>query len=79
MKEFEGGTKQYLGSFAVLDLHGTWREMGRQYGALAATELQTLYHKGIEEKLLGDQENSMESLKETAEILFAVSLLALER
>ena len=71
MKEFEGGTKQYLGSFAVLDLHGTWREMGRQYGALAATELQTLYHMGIEEKLLGDQENSMESLKETAEILFA--------
>lgn len=56
MREFEGGTKRYCGSFAVLDLRGTWLEMGRQYGALVSEELRALYHGMTEESVKGAAE-----------------------
>ena len=36
---FEGVAKYERGAVKVVDLHGTWREMGRQYGKLMASEL----------------------------------------
>ena len=36
---FEQGSKVTRGSIKVVDLRGTWREMGRQYGALMKSEL----------------------------------------
>ena len=36
---FEQGRKAVRGDIKVVDLHGTWREMGRQYGALMKSEL----------------------------------------
>ena len=40
---FEGGTKWKCGDVSVIDLHGTWREMGRQYGCLMKDELEDVY------------------------------------
>ena len=36
---FEQGRKAVRGDIKVVDLHGTWWEMGRQYGALMKSEL----------------------------------------
>ncbi|MDR3354122.1 MAG: C45 family autoproteolytic acyltransferase/hydrolase [Synergistaceae bacterium] len=42
-----------LGGFTVLDLRGTWREMGRQYGSLASESLRVMYKRAVEERILG--------------------------
>jgi hypothetical protein len=44
---FEDGRAVKFGNFAVLDLRGTWREMGRQYGALARESLCGMYERAI--------------------------------
>ncbi len=48
---FEKGTRYETknGKFAVLDLHGSFREMGRQYGYLMRNEMQEAYKKTAEE------------------------------
>jgi hypothetical protein len=51
--ETEGGRSVKFGGFTVLDLYGTWREMGRQYGALARNELTGTYKAAIEDNLFG--------------------------
>ena len=38
-QSFEAGTKTSMNGISVVDLHGTWHEMGRQYGALLKDEL----------------------------------------
>ena len=40
---FEQGRKVKNGCVSVVDLHGTWREMGRQYGKLMESELRDVY------------------------------------
>lgn len=40
---FEGGTKWKCGDVSVVDLHGTWHEMGRQYGCLMKEELEDMF------------------------------------
>ena len=40
---FEAGTKTSMNGIKVVDLHGTWHEMGRQYGALLKDELAEVY------------------------------------
>lgn len=40
---FEMGTKASMNGISVVDLHGTWHEMGRQYGALLKDELTEVY------------------------------------
>ncbi|MDR3281135.1 MAG: C45 family autoproteolytic acyltransferase/hydrolase [Synergistaceae bacterium] len=41
-----------FGDFTLLDLHGTWRDMGRQYGALASSSLDSIYERAIEGRIL---------------------------
>ncbi|MDR1514379.1 MAG: C45 family autoproteolytic acyltransferase/hydrolase [Synergistaceae bacterium] len=53
INQVEGGRSVKFGGFTVLDLYGTWREMGRQYGALAQKELTETYAAGIEDNLFG--------------------------
>ena len=48
---FEGGRSVKIGGFTVLDLYGTWRQMGRQYGALASPALHGMYRRAIEERI----------------------------
>ena len=40
--EFENGKKIEIGDIKVVNLKGTWREMGRQYGHLMKKELEDL-------------------------------------
>ncbi|MEG1913088.1 MAG: C45 family peptidase [Cloacibacillus sp.] len=47
METFEKGTKIKNGKLSVIDLYGTWREMGRQYGALMTRELHHIYDRAI--------------------------------
>ncbi|MER1994363.1 MAG: C45 family peptidase, partial [Eubacteriales bacterium] len=42
-QSFEMGTKASMNGINVVDLHGTWHEMGRQYGALLKDELTEVY------------------------------------
>ncbi len=48
---FEGGTlyKTKNGKFNVLDLHGSYREMGRQYGYLLRDDLNSMYLETAED------------------------------
>lgn len=52
LKTFEGGRAVSFGRFTLLDLRGSWREMGRQYGALASSQLSEIYRVAIEEHTL---------------------------
>ena len=54
MESFEKGTKKRQGLISIIDLHGTWREMGRQYGALMSSEIRHIYDSGISEKLINE-------------------------
>jgi hypothetical protein len=40
---FEGGKLYMAGNLKVVDLHGSYREMGRQYGALMKNDLNEMY------------------------------------
>ena len=40
---FEQGSKTSLNGISVVDLHGSWYEMGRQYGSLMKKELNEVY------------------------------------
>ena len=42
-RSFEMGTKTSMNGINVVDLHGTWHEMGRRYGALLKDELTEVY------------------------------------
>ena len=60
---FESGRKFYQGSVPVVVLHGSWFQMGRQYGALMRDELEKVYAFACKNKadscyrnLLGDPE-----------------------
>ena len=41
--EFEGGKLYYAGKFRVVELSGSYRQMGRQYGGLLAKEIHGMY------------------------------------
>ncbi len=41
--EFEGGKLFKAGAVIVLELNGNYRQMGRQYGALAKGDLQAMH------------------------------------
>ncbi len=43
LEEFEQGRKAQRGDIKVVDLRGTWREMGRQYGHLMKAELEEVW------------------------------------
>ena len=47
METFEKGSKIKNGKLSIIDLRGTWREMGRQYGALMSAELRDIYERAI--------------------------------
>jgi len=53
---FEGGHLYKSGKLNVLDLRGTYRQMGRQYGYLLKDQLNYLYRIAIEEYFI-DKKN----------------------
>lgn len=49
---FEGGKLYRAGQMNVLELHGTFRQMGRQYGHLLKDQLQAFYQDTIEVRII---------------------------
>ena len=66
-----GGRSVKFGKFTVLDLHGTWREMGRQYGELAGESLRAMYAGAIERRLMRECGKSREELETAAGDFYA--------
>lgn len=69
MEQFEKGTKFYSGITPVVDLNGTWHEMGRQYGALLSAELKDMYKRAICDKVFNDAGGKEAAIK-TADKLY---------
>jgi len=67
---FEEGSLYKSGKLNILDLHGSYRQMGRQYGRLIKDDLHSLYKKAIEGYFIGQKGLSREILKKTAMSLF---------
>ncbi len=61
---FENGTRYQAGSYPIVVLSGSYREMGRQYGALMKGELQAEYAMLIAN--LTERGYSLDSLREDA-------------
>jgi len=61
---FENGTRYQAGSYPVIVLSGSYREMGRQYGALMKDELRAEY--GMLITNLSERGYSLDSLREDA-------------
>ncbi len=48
-----GGELYRIGNFNVLVLNGSFREMGRQYGSLLGSTMQSFYAKAVEQYIIG--------------------------
>jgi len=68
---FEGG-KLYKtdNKFDVLELEGTYRQMGRQYGKLLAKQLRKLYEIAINERLIKKENISLKDIKQLTKPTF---------
>lgn len=71
MQTFEKAAKTKKGVISVIDLQGTWREMGRQYGALMSEELRDVYDRIVCEKLVKERGLDPEIMKKNARKFFA--------
>jgi hypothetical protein len=67
---FERGGLYKSGKLNVLDLRGTYRQMGRQYGHLIKDNLHSLYKKAIEDYFIGQKGLSYKTIKQAAMSLF---------
>lgn len=67
---FEGGNLYKSGKLNVLDLRGTYRQMGRQYGYFLKDQLNHLYSIAIEKYFIAEKGMTYESIKNTAMSLF---------
>lgn len=47
LSSFEGGKLYSAGKFHVLELSGTYRQMGRQYGRLMSVQMNEMYHEVV--------------------------------
>jgi hypothetical protein len=70
-RDYEGGRSVKFGNFTVLDLYGTWREMGRQYGELAGGLVREMYRRSIEECLVNEPGKSKDELDTIAKSFYA--------
>ena len=57
---FEQGSKASMNNISVVSLHGTWGEMGRQYGKLMKDELHEV-HDFVENMIASSSENTERS------------------
>ncbi|MEG1194994.1 MAG: C45 family peptidase [Clostridia bacterium] len=63
---FEQGTLVKQGAITVVDLHGTWREMGRQYGQLLSAELAEV--TAFVEAIMNAKEGNAEKAQNIADL-----------
>ncbi|MEG1642339.1 MAG: C45 family peptidase [Synergistaceae bacterium] len=70
MNCYEKGTKIEKECVKIINLFGTWREMGRQYGALLSEELKSMYVNGIEKHLFTDLQMDVDKVKEISQSFY---------
>ena len=68
--ELEGGKRYRAGKIGVVELTGSYRQMGRQYGTLLRGELGTLYRDAIEDFFVKKRGFSEDRLRTIAKSLF---------
>jgi hypothetical protein len=62
-REFEGGKLYRAGKIGILQLSGSYKEMGRQYGGLLKDEIQGFYTYAIDEHYIKDKGLEYEVIK----------------
>lgn len=70
MLSFEGGTLQRVDSLKVLNVYGSWEQMGRQYGHLVSDHMRHILEVGIEPGAKADSVKA-EKAKAIADSLYA--------
>ena len=70
ISSFEGGTLYRSGKINILALHGSYRQMGRQYGCLLSVELKGLYKNAIVDYFQQRKGLSEDEMKKTAMSLY---------
>lgn len=71
MQSFEKGTKIKNGVLSIINLYGTWRDMGRQYGSMMSSELADIYENAVCKKLIDELGFDADEIKNRAHKLFA--------
>ena len=66
----EGGLRSQYGTIAIVELSGSYEQMGRQYGRLLRKELQAFYALAIEDFFIGQKGYRFERLKTITWALF---------
>ncbi len=70
VSSFEGGKHYRNGKFNILALHGSYHQMGRQYGHLLSGELKSLYKNAVVEHFQRRQGLSADAMKKKATSLY---------
>ncbi len=70
--QFEGGKLYESGPVKVVELKGTYRQMGRQYGRLMTGDMKTLYKIAITDEYMGNQKFTPDRLKTIAYSLYDI-------
>ncbi|MFZ2958015.1 MAG: C45 family peptidase [Candidatus Ozemobacteraceae bacterium] len=71
LTSFEGGKLYKAGPIDVVELHGNFRQMGRQYGYLLSHKLKRLYEVGFTQHLVGKKGGTYKQVLEAGEISYA--------
>lgn len=71
-ESFEGGKLYHSpsGSFLIAELHGTFHQMGRQYGLLLKQQLGEFYQEAVDGFLIGEKGFSFEELANLGRIYY---------
>ena len=70
VSEFEGGKLYKAGKINVLELHGSYRQMGRQYGGLLKGDWEKCYQIAFEKYFIGKNGMTYETLDKIAKDYF---------
>ncbi len=68
--EYEGGSLYKAGKFNVVELHGNFRQMGRQYGHMLKNDLQKFYKLAIDDALVKEKRLEYKVAKYVSEEIF---------
>jgi hypothetical protein len=68
--QYEGGSLYKAGKFNVVELHGNFRQMGRQYGHLLKDDLQKFYQLAITNVLVKENHLNYELAKDVSAKIF---------
>lgn len=67
---FEGGKLFMAGPTPLVELHGNFRQMGRQYGHLMSHKMKKLYREGFEKYLAGKKGVTRQQILEASETMY---------